>query len=267
MSEVTIKFHVSLRNFKGNSSGESLGTWELSVSSLEDLISKLWSKISSYIQREIVFVNERPTWHEKLGPTIEDISRYVCFSTKTLGKRSYEINQLSMAILESWTDRKVDLYVYKHSNSISSLKLYKKAEGFVKEEAGGGDFDSILQDIIDQLQKFHFYHYNGLEQSWQLWAKWILDKKPDDPTDLIQGAPPQELRHCFESAKGDAEERLENIALDARVAQSVNSSFSNLLPNFDATLENAFGRRSHLLDELNSFCSTLGSTFKGIRKQ
>ena len=266
IGEISLKFCVSVRNFKGNSSDKKLGNWRASFSSINEFKNLLWNMVQCHVGREVIFPEGKPEFHEKEAPSIEDLNRFIGIATKNSGKHVYKLDSLSLNTLKCWEDenRELHLYIYKHSSAVSSSKLYKMVEVLLKNaENIESGVDVAVQEILQELKNVHLFHYEGLEQAWQLWADYICKQKAENHDRLIREAPPPELRKCFNSAKDCSEERLDSINQDVHVASSINNQISSRFVDIKLLLN----RSLHRFDRFGANLNALNEDVKAFQNK
>lgn len=116
-----------VREFKGQTSGKTIGTWEFRVSTIEEFRSALWQEVKPHVKREIIMEANEFKWHDNEEPIEADINKFVLFHDK-VSKRSTELDSVNTTTLQMWRNRCVYLYIHEYSMFVSSKGIFQTVQ-------------------------------------------------------------------------------------------------------------------------------------------
>lgn len=250
------KLLVQLRNFKGNSSGPEIGTWQIECASLEEFHQLLWIQVEKHIKREVVFDEQyKPSWHENEVSTFEDLSKFVGFADKKPGKRSYEFQSITTSNLQAWRNRPVCLHIYVFSSSVSSANLYKAVcKELLKPketDRSGAPSNLITTELANRLKEINVGRYTTTSEiHWDLWANDILGSDAHIREELINGPPPASIIHLFRHVRRNSIETTEPQNVNLPISQAISQDFVRELSNINGKIDNALQLHKELGEAL-----------------
>jgi len=113
-TQYSIMLKTSLREFKGNRGGPSVGDFKINIDNPSDFKPTVWAKASSFLQRGIVFTSDggdiRCEWMVDF-PTIENIDIYLQLHDVT-SKRNIPWDTIDGPKLQSFMNKESILYMY-----------------------------------------------------------------------------------------------------------------------------------------------------------
>lgn len=102
----TIELDVMVKDFVSQKVGTSKIVVQLNVNTIEEFCTTVWTVIVSYIQKEIIYNDERQSYEwNTVELSAEDLSRFVVFQDK-VSKRTYEVLHLSNKLMLAWKKKK-----------------------------------------------------------------------------------------------------------------------------------------------------------------
>lgn len=228
IEEFKIKFNGTVRNFKTQNIDTAINKepWELIVVDVDHLKSKLWPYLVASIQREVVFVNGKPTWGEKEFADIDDFSSFVTFFDNK-SRRPTTVSTLSESDLGRWTDgRIITAHVYAYSVSVNSKNAWTNVQRTLLEPANvdraGAASELELHRLTTELKTTHQEHYQALWINWKAWADYILKQPAINQDRLKAGPPPSSLIHLFSCARLPSDQLLGRLRENVNLAAGVN---------------------------------------------
>lgn len=102
----TIELDVMVKDFVSQKVGTSKIVVQVNVNTIEEFCTTVWTVIVSYIQKEIIYNDERQSYEwNTVELSAEDLSRFVVFQDK-VSKRTYEVLHLSNKLMLAWKKKK-----------------------------------------------------------------------------------------------------------------------------------------------------------------
>lgn len=159
--------------------------------------------------REIKWVGEGENkvaeWASLSNPTENDAYKFLRLqeSLKKNNKQTYNLNDLSDDILNSWKGKNINVFIIVHSCSIEDKKDYELAtETLLKPTERDQKVAKKTEDINVLEQKLQETHadLDGDSIAWKSWANFILtetDNLEKKKETLIKASPPTHLKLHF----------------------------------------------------------------------
>lgn len=269
-------FRLFARNFKGHSSAPTVGQLNVSCNSLGEFKDLIWQKVSSYIKREVIWNTDaevaKPQWSQA-ELSCSDLGRFVIFFNKTQ-KRAVDFDDVTVAVLQSWRDKDIHLYIHVYSTSVSNNATFKIVKTMLlnpeERDRAGAASTETLRRLAAQLREHHQFNYVSADINWMVWANYIQSAEPHYHEEMIRSAPPADVIHLFAHARTDAEQELAVQSHSVRTAESINTTYKNKIAvirqTFDkfkliaADLENRITELEEIANAQESLLSSMASS-------
>lgn len=221
---------VSVRDFKGHSSGKDIGKWGVSGNNPEDFIHNCWKLSEKYLKREVVFIaNESglatPSWSSRSLPEEVDFVRFALLKDKS-NHRCYTIDKVTPTLLQNWRNKEIQLLLHVYSLSVNSKGVFKTVRDTLLEpeerDKAGAASNKSLSELVQKLRHIHGTAWQANDISWMMWANAILTSEANQQDILMQEAPPAHLAKLFATKE---QPRLRAIRRSYAVAHNVNSGY------------------------------------------
>ncbi|XP_053687333.1 uncharacterized protein LOC128736859 [Sabethes cyaneus] len=228
----SVSLVVSLRDFKGQTSGEELETWVIRANSVDEFLHSVWEKAKKHLIRHIVAVCDDEgsvtyTWSTKKAIDETDLVHFALFYDKQ-NRRTMTVDKITTKILQNWrTKSSVELLLHKYSLTVNSKAVWKKVEktliDTVPKNRGGAATTEHVQELAKELRLMHGHLWNGHEIAWNIWANTILTAPAYQHESLKNDAtPPASCLDLFSFSEG---EHIRRIRREYRVAHNINDGY------------------------------------------
>lgn len=238
-----IQFSTSLRNFKSQHSGPSMGIVSFTCISLDDFRDKLFNRIKHHLKRQVNFSETMvPQWAEKEQPDIDDLNEFVGFCNK-ISKRVIPMENVTTRSFMSWFEDQhpICLQIYSYSRSVANQTLYAAVQKtlLLPEtcDRANASSTSVLLEMTQRLKSIHSETYYSADINWMLWADYILSKPAHEHETLINRGPPSELIHLFASIRSNPEQHLMNIRQNLSIGKEINVDSMTTVQELTRTYE------------------------------
>lgn len=253
-------FEVKIRKFKGQSSGQSLGTWSIAGNNMDEWISMLWNKVKGHIRREVLVdvdseSNLVVSWAQELQSQVEDLHKFIDFYDR-LSKRSTSLESVDMSKLQSWKRKSMQLFIYPYTHSVSNNATWKAVDIQLlrhteRNRANASSTESLFL-LKDQLKSRNSMYFAAEDIYWLEWANFIQASPAETRDYLMQQPPPPNLIRFFQLGSNQPELRLRNVHQSLLVASNVNSNLFSLIPPLQEGLNQIILSAEDLLFHLKS---------------
>ncbi|XP_055524587.1 uncharacterized protein LOC129718157 [Wyeomyia smithii] len=223
---------ISLRNFKGQTSGEELDNWIIYADSVEEFLCNVWEKSKKYLVRHIVAVCDEEgsinyKWSSKEVIDENDFVHFALFYDKQ-NRRTITVDRITTKILQNWrTKSSVELLLHKYSLTVNSKTVWKKVEktliDTIPKNRGGAATTEYAQELARELRLKHGHIWNGHEIAWSIWANTILTAPIHQHESLKNDSTPPSS--CFELFSMIEGEHIRRICREYRVAHNINDGY------------------------------------------
>ncbi|XXQ36925.1 Uncharacterized protein PBTT_06925 [Plasmodiophora brassicae] len=225
-------FKIIVRDFKGQTSAPSLGTWDVLCSSYDDLASQMWEKVAGYIRNHVGFGDDgrSPHWSEE-QPTAADLDHFVVVHDES-AKRSYPPSRYRNSdVLNHVCGKTLTLYVHRYSLSVTSAAMFKLVSNALlqreRDRAGAASI-ALVDARKESLRRLH-PEYFAYDTNWLQWAAWIEAQPQQVREERAAEAPPPHLSHLFRMVPIDSGAVLHNMQTSMRVTRCVSERFKRKL--------------------------------------
>lgn len=226
----SVTLSTSIRNFKSQTSGPSIGAFTCNCISVIDFKVKLFDFIQPHIKREVLFDDDlTPTWSENAEPVLEDLVKFVSFCNKTQ-KRTFSLEVIRTRHFVMWAEEPsndICVHIYVYSNNVQNQRMWtivdKQLIQHQSRDRTNAASTSTLLDTVHQLKTIHEANYMSSDINWMVWANYINSKEAHEQQMLMNRGPPADLIHLFAHARTNSHHQLALLHQNINVGREINS--------------------------------------------
>uniref|UniRef100_A0A336M8J7 CSON013724 protein n=1 Tax=Culicoides sonorensis TaxID=179676 RepID=A0A336M8J7_CULSO len=250
-TEFNLEFQVFLRQFKGQTSGPTIGNWSISCNSVEDFHDKVWERAKQHIKREIYFDEEMNPAFAEHDPE-EEGGKFLIFNDKT-AKISRNLTQICENTLKLWgkdteQKREIHIYIHPYSIAVSGKKMWEKVNDRLissqEKDRAGASSQKNLNEIVDQLKQKHSHEFKAAHIHWLQWANKIASSDAYLRDDMIEADPPSSIAKFFQPTD---EPFLQKARDDVMMSRRLNSGS---LEDIQSILEHFKGFKMETINKM-----------------
>lgn len=201
---------------------------EVAGESCTDVLNAIWSKVQSWIRREILVNGDQFTFADNETPARAEIGNFVILYDKS-SKKNYSVSQLNTDVLRKMRDKHISVMVHIYGKGVASKAIHQKVSAVLLQPANrdraGADSTVSVVNLMKQLQDRHGY-LSGHQSCWYQWANSIHSAPSDQQKTLVNQLPPPHLVQMFRSVPTSEAEVMRSVKSGLQVANNLNDMYS-----------------------------------------
>lgn len=230
---------VSVRDFKGHSSGKEVGKWGVAGDTVKDFLHNCWLLSKRYLKQEVLFRCDEsgvahPIWSTKT-PQEADFVRFALFRDKS-NHRYYTIDKVTVNLLQNWRKNDIYLLLHVYSLSVNNRSVFKTVKDMLLEPAAkdraGAASNRAVEKLVITLRNKHGASWKAQDIAWMMWANAIFTAEPHLQESMTNEAPPEHLAKLFAAKE---QQRLKAIRRSFAMAHNVNAGYHDEIVSIRAS--------------------------------
>lgn len=208
---------------------------EVAAESCADVLDIIWSKVESWVKREILVNGDNFAFADNEAPVRAEIGNFVILHDKA-AKKNYSVSQLSTDVLRKMRDKHINVMVHIYGKGIASKAIHQKMSAALLQptnrDRAGAHSTASLMEMVQKLKEIHGSYLSGNTSSWSMWANSIHSSPTHRQEALISELPPAHLVHLFRSVPTAEIEVMRSARNGLQVANNLNDLYTENMKIF-----------------------------------